>query len=908
MDGSTWYPLQYVNMATNPFTTAYTALTSYIATNTTGTITVTGNVAASGTATAYSTTTQPYLYFRMIITAIYPSNDGLVCLSELYLNFQNSLSYSSNFGATWSNTAGTVSNEIVSLSPSGQYALSTNSVTPLARLTLDNTNLDAQGSLTPATGAGTVTYSSSIVKVGTHSAFFNNTAGGSPSVYLNYTLPTILQQPPLLTQSGWFYPTALPASTTATPFGLNNGSTNNGSTCYISPSGAIGFTVNTTGAPPGVGISSSASVISINTWYHIAIVFYGTTAILYLNGSQLLSLQYTGLQCLANQGSLVPTNFFIGSMTTNYSPFAGYIDDVRIYTSALNAHEVASLYNNPPLTQTIATSSSYLPITSYVKPVLPNINAPIVDARVSQTGQYMVAVTSGTTNNVYYSTDFGVTFNALTLGSTAMTSCAISYDGSYFTVTNATTTYTLNRNSTGFTIALGNQAGQTNQANNAIAIGNLAGQTNQSANSIVLNASGTAVNATASGLYVAPISGPSGLSMNLLGYGEDKQVTTTGVSVLPGGIMDLSGPAPVINLYGMSTNQIYVPRVDTYNPTGENNLMIRSWWGIGFKSYDNAVRIAMDTRSGGAYFGGNVGIGTTNPIKPLHVYGNFMASPSLGSAVSYFQTSPMSYGGSYGFYGVASGTLVYNSTNANWEIPSDGASRGGGAIGHNWYGETFFFNVFLGGGTGTLTDAQMLTYRTMQFSSNGTIYFNRYTTNGTLTTINSNGQISVSSDRRIKNSITYLTDTSQALSSVMALKPATYKMNSGDGTHLGFIAQDVEEVIPLAVDGKKYEWQWESDEKGKPKFDDDGNIVYKVDGDGNRIIRPRGISDRAIIATQTLAIQEQQAQIVSLQTSLSSLESTFQSTLQATQSELATTQSQLTSLLAWAQAQGYSSS
>jgi hypothetical protein len=125
-----------------------------------------------------------------------------------------------------------------------------------------------------------------------------------------------------------------------------------------------------------------------------------------------------------------------------------------------------------------------------------------------------------------------------------------------------------------------------------------------------------------------------------------------------------------------------------------------------------------------------------------------------------------------------------------------------------------------------------------------------------VTTINSIGQLSVSSDRRIKENIVYQSDTQQGLTSILNLKPATFNMIGSSGTYLGFIAQDVEQDIPLAVDGKKYEWQWETTEDGKPKFDANGDIVYKLDADGNRIVRPRGVSDRAIIATQTLAIQE----------------------------------------------------
>lgn len=54
-------------------------------------------------------------------------------------------------------------------------------------------------------------------------------------------------------------------------------------------------------------------------------------------------------------------------------------------------------------------------------------------------------------------------------------------------------------------VAMGYSAGYEYQGENAIAIGGWAGQTNQLANSIVINATGTPLNAAASGFFVAPI-------------------------------------------------------------------------------------------------------------------------------------------------------------------------------------------------------------------------------------------------------------------------------------------------------------------------------------------------------------------------------------------------------------------
>ena len=144
----------------------------------------------------------------------------------------------------------------------------------------------------------------------------------------------------------------------------------------------------------------------------------------------------------------------------------------------------------------------------------------------------------------------------------------------------------------------------------------------------------------------------------------------------------------------------------------------------------------------------------------------------------------------------------------------------------------------------------------MRIRSDGQIMFTRYTSNGTLVTASSNGLLTVSSDRRIKEDIVYVDDTVAALDQINHLKPATFRFIGQRDIYLGFIAQDVEQYIPLAVDGKKHEYEWEMDEKGNPKVDANGDLIYRLNEQGEKIIRPRGLTDRAIIAVQTLAIQE----------------------------------------------------
>jgi hypothetical protein len=98
-----------------------------------------------------------------------------------------------------------------------------------------------------------------------------------------------------------------------------------------------------------------------------------------------------------------------------------------------------------------------------------------------------------------------------------------------------------------------------------------------------------------------------------------------------------------------------------------------------------------------------------------------------------------------------------------------------------------------------------------------------------------------SSDYRLKNTITPMTG---ALAKVALLKPVTYKWNADGSDGQGFIAHELQSVVPECVTGEK-----------------DG-----VDANGNP--KYQGIDTSFLVATLTAAIQEQQAIIESLKARL----------------------------------------
>jgi hypothetical protein len=109
------------------------------------------------------------------------------------------------------------------------------------------------------------------------------------------------------------------------------------------------------------------------------------------------------------------------------------------------------------------------------------------------------------------------------------------------------------------------------------------------------------------------------------------------------------------------------------------------------------------------------------------------------------------------------------------------------------------------------------------------------------------------SDYRLKEDVAPMAG---ALDKVALLKPVTYKWKSDGSDSQGFIAHELQEIVPDCVVGVK-----------------DAVETY-TDEDGNEATRPvyQGIDTSFLVATLTAAIQEQQAIITALTTRITALE------------------------------------
>jgi hypothetical protein len=137
----------------------------------------------------------------------------------------------------------------------------------------------------------------------------------------------------------------------------------------------------------------------------------------------------------------------------------------------------------------------------------------------------------------------------------------------------------------------------------------------------------------------------------------------------------------------------------------------------------------------------------------------------------------------------------------------------------------YFTFVASGYGLGIRNSTGGSTVLVYFFSPN---YVGEISTNGTGTTY------STASDYRLKKNVLPMTN---ALATVSALKPVTYKWKADGSDGQGFIAHELQAIVPDAVTGEK----------------------DALDADGK--IKPQGIDTSFLVATLTAAIQELNAKV-----------------------------------------------
>jgi hypothetical protein len=244
--------------------------------------------------------------------------------------------------------------------------------------------------------------------------------------------------------------------------------------------------------------------------------------------------------------------------------------------------------------------------------------------------------------------------------------------------------------------------------------------------------------------------------------------------------------------------------------------------------------------------GGNVGINTTSPNFPnvdrvLSVNGS--ATSALGLKVADVGAGSLISGSGFTTLGDSrAATVMVFSLGASERMRIDSS-------GNLLVGATAQFGSGKGcfSYDGTAFNGLALRTTNATLGSNFLAFYNSSTVN--CGSISQNGTTTVayttSSDYRLKENIAPMTG---ALDVVSALKPVTYKWKADGSSGQGFIAHELQEIVPDCVVGKR------------DAVDTEGNPKYQ------------GIDTSFLVATLTAAIQEQQALIETLTTRLNALE------------------------------------
>jgi len=257
--------------------------------------------------------------------------------------------------------------------------------------------------------------------------------------------------------------------------------------------------------------------------------------------------------------------------------------------------------------------------------------------------------------------------------------------------------------------------------------------------------------------------------------------------------------------------------ISTFNNNSQNSRR------MGFFLGSVAGNAALDERLS-ILGSGNVGIGTSAPNYTLHVNGNTYVDTYLGIGVAPANTAVV-------------------------KIDAPLNARDGIGLSTNQ----------------SPASGSFISFRNLSGNVAGSI-----THTGTTTVA-----YNTSSDYRLKENIVPMAG---ALAKVQALKPCTYTWKEDGTDGQGFIAHELQAVVPDCVSGEKDAMQTESYEISpaiEATYDEEGNeltaAVEAVMGE-REVPKYQGIDTSYLVATLTAAIQEQQALITDLTTRLAALE------------------------------------
>ena len=388
-----------------------------------------------------------------------------------------------------------------------------------------------------------------------------------------------------------------------------------------------------------------------------------------------------------------------------------------------------------------------------------------------------------------------------------------------------------------YAVAIGDQAGSILQGSNSIAIGRSAARdpTQVLANTIVLNASGGDLNPIAiDSVYIKNFRNSTTQYTNVLSSNlTSGEVITSSIVVsdLNVGLGGNTSPAHELSVEGNTYSNIITQIIRFDDGVEDSVIQGLTLLDVTQNGNNTVETLRFNNATTSFVTASNVGIGTTSPSAPLEVAmaaTDYQPTIKIGTATTY--TDGMLYlirlGGNtqqgIGLYPAARGVFAKKGTSIHFQNDEEFSIKTTNWV--NLFGldstkayiknnlgigtTTPYAKLHVNGTGGTLTGvtARFFNFETVLSYSTGANFgpVSIFASDDIIAGgwIGSTSGTMSASDSRIKENIQDINDT-VALDQLRLLKPKTYQykdtIKRGTESVIGFIAQEVKEVIPTAV-------------------------------------------------------------------------------------------------------------
>jgi len=297
---------------------------------------------------------------------------------------------------------------------------------------------------------------------------------------------------------------------------------------------------------------------------------------------------------------------------------------------------------------------------------------------------------------------------------------------------------------------------------------------------------------------------------------------------------------------------------------------------IGYDTSSNMPFFTNDTERMRITSGGNVGIGTASPASPIHVQRS--DDGTIGTPASPIHVQRSDDGTIGTFRGtsdaqlllkIAGGNLIYDSSNGNashvWQSNTAERMRitSGGSIlfgtqtmstTHAYFDNAGSSRMVLNLGSSVTTNANLIAFN----NPNGNV--------GTIATSGSSTSYNTTSDYRLKENVNPVQN---ALSVLTQLKPCTFNfIADAEEEVMGFIAHEVQEIVPQAVTGEKDAIRIQQVEVSPAELDEGGNIITEAVIEEKEVPVYQGIDHSKLVPLLVASIQELKAEIEALKSQI----------------------------------------